>query len=227
MRILASLSTSQLAIFLRSLRLLGRGGLVGRRQGLAGRFGGSLSWIAARSLLKANLRTSATFCAVALSQARQVLLEGHVERPVQRVLDAPVAADGLGEPGGGETAGGNVVARVEPGAILQFGPRFDPDDGARVDEADFAGKAPVAVEPVDLAQHRDGAGFDAAVAFVVIDIDIDLAFAGGVEGGLDISLQGRLVAFDGEQIVSSGGADGLSDLGMALSRRRRLGSQRA
>ena len=62
-RISASLLTFQLAIFLRSLMLLGRGGLVGRRQGLTGRLGGSLKGGAARSLLKANLRTSAMFCA--------------------------------------------------------------------------------------------------------------------------------------------------------------------
>src|SRR5205814_5569624 len=108
--------------------------------------------------------------------------EGHVERPVQRVLDAPVAPDGLSERGHGTSAGCDVIANVEPGAILQFGPRFDPDDGARVDEADFAGKAPVAIEPVDLAQNRDGAGFDAAVALVEIDVDFDLAFGGGCRG---------------------------------------------
>src|SRR5208282_5482917 len=62
-RISASLFTFQLASFLLSLMLLGRGGLVGRRQGLTGRLGGSLKGGAARSLLKANLRTSAMFCA--------------------------------------------------------------------------------------------------------------------------------------------------------------------
>ena len=153
--------------------------------------------------------------AVALAHARQVLLEGHVERPVQGVLDAPVAADGLSERGRGTGAGCDVVAGVEPGAVLQLGPRFDPDDGARIDEADFAGKAPVAVEPVDLPQHRDGAGFDAAVALVEIDVDFDLALVGGCEGGLDVGLQARLITFDGEQIIGSGVADGSSDLRIA------------
>ena len=92
--------------------------------------------------------------AVALAHARQVLLESHVERPVQRVLDAPVAADGVCERGRGARARCDVIANVEPAAIVQFGARFDPDDGARVGEADFAGKAPVAVEPVDLAQNN-------------------------------------------------------------------------
>src|SRR5690242_13409097 len=50
-------------------------------------------------------------------------------------------------------------------------------------------------------KHRDGSGFDAAVALVEIDVDFDLARVGGFEGGLDVGLQGRLVAFDGEQIV--------------------------
>ena len=134
---------------------------------------------------------------------------------MQRVLDSPVASDGLCEPGSGTRAGCDVIANVEPGAILQFGPRFDPDDCARVDEADFAGKAPVAVEPIDLPQHRDGAGFDAAVTLVEIDVGLDLALIGGLEGGLDIGLQGRLIAFDGEQIVGADVADGFCDVRIA------------
>jgi hypothetical protein len=75
---------------------------------LTGRFGESLSWVAARSMLKANLRTSAMLCAVALAHARQLLLEGHVKGPVQRVLDAPVATDGMSERGRGTRAGCGV-----------------------------------------------------------------------------------------------------------------------
>ena len=63
MRISASLSTSQLAILRRSFRLMGRGGLVGLRQGLTGRLGRAAGCGARRSLLIANLRTSAMFCA--------------------------------------------------------------------------------------------------------------------------------------------------------------------
>src|SRR5208282_5040512 len=150
MRISASLFTSQLAIFLRSLRLLGLGGLVGRRQGLTGRFGGSLNGGAALSLLKANLRTSAMFCAPWPLRTRDRSSWKVTSSVQQRVLDSPVTADGVSERGRGTSAGSDVVANVDPGAILQLGPRFDPDNGARVDEADFAGKAPVAVEPIDL-----------------------------------------------------------------------------
>src|SRR5947209_13237669 len=67
-------------------------------------------------------------------------------------------------------------------------------------------------------RDRDGAVFDAAVALVEIDVDFDLAFAGGCEGGLDIGLQARLIAFDGEQVVGSHGADRLGDLRIAGDR---------
>ena len=53
------------------------------------------------------------------------------------------------------------------------------------------------------------------MALVDIDVDIDLALADGFEGSLDIGLQGRLIAFDGEPIVGAGVADGLGDLRIA------------
>ncbi len=36
---------------------------------------------------------------VPLARATLVFVEGHVEHPMQRVLDAPLAANGWGEPG--------------------------------------------------------------------------------------------------------------------------------
>jgi hypothetical protein len=92
------------------------------------------------------------------------------------------------EVGNSMTRGKAMIFIRRTGSILQLGPRFDPDDRARVGEADFPGKAPVAVKPVDLPQHRDGAGFDAAVALVEIDTDFDLALFSDFEGGLDIGL---------------------------------------
>jgi hypothetical protein len=41
------------------------------------------------------------------------------------------------------------------------------------------------------------------VALVEIDVDFDLALFSSFEGGLDIGLEGRLIAFDGKQIVGS------------------------
>src|SRR5208282_2037809 len=110
--------------------------------------------MAARSLLKANLRTSAMFCAPWPLRTRD-RSSWKVTSSVQcRVFYSPVAADVLCEPGHGTSAGCDVIANVEPGAILQLGPRFDPDDRARVDEADFTGKAPVAVVLNELPHHR-------------------------------------------------------------------------
>ena len=53
--------------------------------------------------------------------------------------------------GRGACAGGNVVARVEAAAILEFCLGMDLDDGAGVSEAEFSGKPAVAIDPVDLA----------------------------------------------------------------------------
>ena len=47
------------------------------------------------------------------------------------------------------------------------------------------------------------------MALVEIDVDLDLAHVCGLEGGLDVGLQGRLVAFGGEETIGSYGADGL------------------
>jgi hypothetical protein len=41
------------------------------------------------------------------------------------------------------------------------------------------------------------------------------ALVGGFEGGLDIGQQGRLIAFDREQIIGPGGADRSGDLRIA------------
>ena len=49
------------------------------------------------------------FGAVAGSQPRQILMEGHVEGPVKVVFDGPVASHGVGEAFGREGARGDVV----------------------------------------------------------------------------------------------------------------------
>src|SRR3712207_551740 len=46
----------------------------------------------------------------AIAHTTVVLAEGDVEDPVQRVLDAPVAADGLDQDGGSVAAAGEEVA---------------------------------------------------------------------------------------------------------------------
>src|SRR5271157_2015068 len=105
--------------FSAELEAFGSGRLGWPPAGLEGEVGRVAEWRGGAQLIEGELAHERhVLCSVALAHAREVLLEGHVERPVQRVLDAPVAADCLGEPGGGENAGSNVISRVEPGAIL-------------------------------------------------------------------------------------------------------------
>src|SRR5271165_4615624 len=105
--------------FSAELEAFGSGRLGWPAAGLEGEVGRVAEWRGGAQLIEGELAHERhVLCSVALAHAREVLLEGHVERPVQRVLDAPVAADCLGEPGGGENAGSNVISRVEPGAIL-------------------------------------------------------------------------------------------------------------
>jgi len=60
------------------------------------------------------------------------------------------------------------MASVEAAAFLQLDPALDLDDVGGARQPQFAGKAPVAAEPVDLADYGDVALFDAAVAFVAL-----------------------------------------------------------
>jgi hypothetical protein len=68
-------------------------------------------------------------------------------------------------------------------------------------QAQFAGKAPLAVEPIDLLDDADGSLFDATVTFVVVDERVDL-FGNG-ENGLRLLDQGRLIGFGREQLQSA------------------------
>jgi hypothetical protein len=108
------------------------------------------------------------FGAVAGSEARLVLVEDDVEDPVEAIFDPPMAAHGVGGGFGGEGGGGDIVSGVEAAVILEFGTRRDLDDGGDGGQAQFAGEAPVAIEPLDLADDGDGALLDAAVALVEI-----------------------------------------------------------
>lgn len=106
------------------------------------------------------------FGPVAFSQTGLVLFEGNIERPVQPVLDAPVAAHGGACAGGVEPGGGYEVSGLIAAAVLKFGARADADDGGGVGQAHLAGKAAIAVGPGDLEGHGDGAPLDAAEALV-------------------------------------------------------------
>src|SRR3546814_8746066 len=107
--------------------------------------------------------------AMALAEAGLVFLEDGVEDPVEAVFDAPVSAHGACGVFGGEACGGDVVAGVEAAAVPQFGARGDAHDGGGTGQAQFAGEAARAGEPVGLARDGDAALFDAAMALVVVD----------------------------------------------------------
>ena len=130
------------------------------------------------------------FCAVAGSKARLIVLEGHVENPVEAVLDGPVAAHSLGGSGGGKRGRRDVIARLEPAAISQFGGRGDADHGADIRQPELPGKAAFAGEPIDLSGHGDGALLNPAMALVESDECVEAFWIGARKEALDLGAQG-------------------------------------
>lgn len=129
-----------------------------------------------------------------------VVLEDHVEDPVQSVLDEPVASHHRGEQAGDEGQRGDV----EPG--LALGPWADL--ALALDDDDRVEVWPVVtrLDPPDVVDDRDVSGFDPAM--IAID-------ALGVTGHrvleangfllgdehFDVVAQCTLVALEGEQII--------------------------
>lgn len=141
-------------------------------------------------------------CAMALSEARLVVVEDDVEGPVQSVLDQPVAAHGVSGPFGCQLCGGDEVSRVEAASILQSGARGDAHDGCGVGQAQFTGKATLALEPAGLVADSDGALLDAAMGLVEIDGAVEAVGGSVVEIVLDLGSECGLVGLDGQQIVA-------------------------
>ena len=131
---------------------------------------------------------------------------------MQLVLDAPVAANGMLRPPGREVSRGDVAPRLEAAAVRKFGARLHAHERRRVRQAQFAGKAPLAVEPIDILDDAHGSSFDAAVALVVVDERLD-ARRGG-EGAFHLLAQGWLIGFHREQIVGALVLDRLGDPGV-------------
>ncbi len=107
-----------------------------------------------------------------------------------------MGAHGLGRLLGVQDGGGDVKARFETRAVGELGARLDANEGRGAGEAMLAGKAPIAVEPIDVMKNADGPLLDAAVAFVMIDANLDGARGGGVECGLGFGAEPRLVGFE-------------------------------
>ena len=69
--------------------------------------------------------------AVALAQPGEILLEGHVEEPVQGVFDGPVAAHGLGEALGDQEGRADVEAPRASDLSLDLDLDLDAGDAAQ------------------------------------------------------------------------------------------------
>ena len=135
---------------------------------------------------------SHVFRAVAFSQAGLVFVEDDVEHPVQAVFDAPVAAHGRGRRSAVSGGRGDVIAGLEAAAVGEFGARLDADDRGDVGQAQFAGKAPITVEPFDLSDDADGPLFDAAMALVEVD---DVSSRVGPAASKALSISARKVGW--------------------------------
>ena len=70
---------------------------------------------------------------------------------------------------------GDGIAGLETAAVGKLGARLDSDDRGGARQAKLAGKAPLAVEPIDILDHADCPLFDAAVALVMVDVSVDLS----------------------------------------------------
>jgi hypothetical protein len=95
-----------------------------------------------------------------------IIAQDDLQRPVEAVLDAPMAAHGLARPLRRKSRRGDAASRSETAAVGKFGPQFDLDAAGGAGQAQFARKAPVAIEPVDFINDADRSLFDAAVALV-------------------------------------------------------------
>ena len=118
-----------------------------------------------------------------LARPGEVLVQDHVEHPVQAVLDLPVRAHDRKEPGGGERPreqvvagrGGRLVALLARGGDLA-------DRGEAREGVGFG-------EPGDVVEERATAGLDPAVVAVGGDGAVVRRRLGVVEQQADVVVQ--------------------------------------
>jgi hypothetical protein len=82
-----------------------------------------------------------------------------------------------------------------------FGEQIDLDDRLDVGEARLASIAPVGYGPVDLGRSCVGPRFDATVPLLDNGLADDFFCWSGKEVVSDLGFEGRLVAFEGEQVI--------------------------
>src|SRR5215212_6180412 len=149
----------------------------------------------------------------AVAHATVVLAEGDVEDPVQRVLDAPVPADGFDQDGGivaaaGEeevadlgldlAAAGDAADRLHRQHRAQLGPATQGLETLRRRVQEDAPADQAAVALVEGVEHRPAAGPEAKAG--ALDV-----LAHGLEGAAVVGLQYQ-------EIVGAVGPDPLGDL---------------
>jgi len=133
------------------------------------------------------------------SQAAEILVEHHVEDPVQTVLDMPMASHGVGEQFGVKRHGGQVVAPFEAGAAVALDLGLDHGNGGQPGEPRLAGEPPCGGEPVDLVADHVAADLDAAMV-AIGRLEVAVVFGGGVvEIAPDLVVQTGLVVLEREQ----------------------------
>ena len=141
--------------------------------------------------------------AMALADARQIVLEADVEHPVERVFNAPMAPDRFAKGFGRHRLGGDVKALFGPDAVLGLDPAFDHGDGFKLGKAALAGKAARTLHPIDGLADRAAALLDAAMAFIEISVAVNGGFKRIAEEPFDFGQKAWLVGLHGEEIIGS------------------------
>ncbi len=96
-------------------------------------------------------------------QARQVVVEHHVEHPAQPVLNPLMAADHAGEGLGIELGRAEAIAPLLLDLAVPLGPAFDHAEHGKSWEGGFAGVTAVREQPAHVVADGVRAGFDPAV----------------------------------------------------------------
>src|SRR4051812_49625428 len=149
--------------------------------------------------------------AVAGPQPGEVVLEHHVQDPVQAVLDPPAAAHRAGEGGGVEAGRAQVVAPLPLDLAAAPGPALDHADHGEAGEGDLARVAPVREQPGHLVADGVAADLDPAVVAVGRLEGVERTRRRVGEEGFDIREGGRAVRLQGREIIAAPAQDGLGD----------------
>src|SRR3712207_6449730 len=148
----------------------------------------------------------------AVAHAAVVLAEGDVEDPVQRVLDAPVAADGPDQDGGNVAAAGEEVA----GLGLDLAGAADAADRLHRQHGAQLGPATQGLEVPGGRAHEDAPADQAAVAFVEGVEHRPPARSPAEAGALEVPAHGlegaAVVGLQHQEVVGALGPDPRGDL---------------